>query len=1204
MDRAMTVVPRDELKALVDPGTFARGSDYARRGNVLRTVWHEADHQLVADVAGSTGLYETTITFDDFDDDGPGEIVDTACTCPVSFDCKHCIAVLLVNNQQMLDQRTSAIMEADNGRAPRADEAESIWGFDPSEGGTIFGGGRSPARRPQKPEWRKRLDRILEVSRRSSVQPETMALGFELHRDPRGSYFNRGPSKLKAVDIPDEAEPQLHIRPLVPGAKGNWIKGQAGWHWFTSRLNAARFDADQFEWFYRLVTLDDGLGRSGYPLSSATIRLDDFGAPSLWELLSEAADLDIPLVSADKQIEIRLEQRAEFQVDVTRSDDDLMLKTEVAIDGRPVSAHDVRPIGLDGVYSLEMVGKSKAVVTLVPLSEPMSEAQRTLLDGPAVTRIPAQAQTEVIDEILPVLRTPTRRGSRSRKNVVGEKSTTDERTIDSEKTTPSESITAGERIISSDGSVDLPVEKSPHLNLHISFDEPRQGKRGRAKTQPLPDMRLNWSWTYYSPQRTCPLVPHHSELTDPQRGRDQKFEHTVLRRLRAIDPDAARTESRTLTGIDAATYSTRVLPRIQELDDIAVTFADSDGAPEFRELDATPQISVRTQATENSDWFDLGIDVTVDGHEIPFVDLFTALAQEQTHLILGDGSFFALDNPAFDRLRELLAEADALDGFSPENPQISRYQTALYDDLEDLADDVADDPRWSELMDGLRDLDTIAEVAVPSTVNAQLRPYQVEGFRWLAFLRQHHLGGILADDMGLGKTLQTLALIDHDRTERETERDAENSNDHAAELAGEHTTKPRAPFLVVAPTSVVANWVLEARKFTPHLRVTAVGETAKKRKGSVAEAVAGADIVVTSYAVMRLDIDEFADLDWAGVIFDEAQFMKNHQAKTHRAARRLVAPFRLAITGTPMENSLTDVWSLAAITSPGLFPNAKGFREDYVKPIESGEDPSRMDRLRSRLRPFMLRRTKDLVAADLPEKQEQVLSVELEPAHRRLYDTVLQRERKQVLGLLGEFEKNRFAIFRSLTLLRMLALDPGIVAEYADSGIGSSKLGVLMSHLGEVRDEGHRALVFSQFTSYLRAVATELEGNGIDYIYLDGSTKDRTKVIEAFREGEAPVFLISLKAGGFGLTLTEADYVFLLDPWWNPAAESQAVDRTHRIGQTRQVMVYRLVAENTIEEKVLALQTKKAELFTALMDDGGAFSEVISAADIKGLLEG
>lgn len=1167
MDRALTIVPTEEIRDLAGPGAYSRGSNYARTGHVLRVVWHDFDQQLVADVAGSTDLYQTTIGFDDFDDGGSGELVFAECTCPVGGDCKHCVAVLLVNNEHIYSSSLSSLSTASD----------------------LY---RGPGRRRQKPEWQQRLDRIVEVTRRPATQPEALALGFELHRPPQRSYFNRGPSRLKAAEIPDEPEPQLHIRPLVPGAKNNWIKGQAGWHWFTSRLNASRFDNDQFEWFYRLVTLDDGPGWHGSS-SSTTIRLDDFGSPFLWELLSQAADFDIPLVSADRQIALRLGRLAELHLDITRDDDDLVLMPAVAIDDQSVPVRDVRPIGLGGVYSVDMTGTTKAAITLAPLTEPMTEAQRSLLEDAATTRIPAEAHDDFFDRIFPLLRTPPNlhgrgQGGRRRDGTEGDR-----------ESSGSPRTSAGERVISSDGSVDLPVEKSPHLNLHISYETPgksrSKGKADRhrpttktssttAPTTSAPTMRLAWSWTYYSPQRTCPLVPHHSELSDQTRGRDQKFEHAVLRRLRTIDPDAARTESTTLTGIDAATYSTRMLPQIQELDDVEVTVADAADAPEFRELEATPQVSVRTSATDDSDWFDLGIDVTVDGREIPFVDLFTALAREQSHLILDDGSFFSLDNPAFDRLRDLLSEANALDGFSPENPQISRYQTALYDELEDLADDVADDPRWTELMDGLRKLDTIAEAAVPETVNAQMRPYQAEGFRWLAFLREHHLGGILADDLGLGKTLQTLALIDHDRHLRECGH--------------------RPPFLVIAPTSVVANWVLEARKFTPHLTVTAVGETAKKRKGPVAEAVADADIVVTSYAVMRLDIDEFADLDWAGVIFDEAQFMKNSQAKTHRAARRLEAPFRLAITGTPMENSLTDVWSLAAITSPGLFPNAKRFRDDYVKPIESGEDPARMDRLRSRLRPFMLRRTKDLVAADLPEKQEQILGVELEPAHRRLYDTVLQRERKQVLGLLGEFEKNRFAIFRSLTLLRMLALDPGIVAEYADSGIASSKLGVLMSHLGEVGDEGHRALVFSQFTSYLRAVAVELESNGLDYVYLDGSTTDRTKVIEAFREGSAPVFLISLKAGGFGLTLTEADYVFLLDPWWNPAAESQAVDRTHRIGQTRRVMVYRLVAENTIEEKVLALQTKKAELFTALMDEGTAFSEVISAADIKGLLEG
>jgi superfamily II DNA or RNA helicase len=1193
MDRAMTVVPTEELRQLADPGTFARGADYARIGQVLRVVWHDGAGKLVADVAGSGGLYETTITFDDGES---GAVLFADCTCPVGSNCKHCVAVIIVNNQLMLQQRTADILNAGSTRLPGSSARVSgtaavdsirgggAFGTEPSGYGESVGSTWAPPRRPQKPEWRQRLDRIVEVTRRPTTQPETLALGFELHRPPQRSYFNRGPSRLKVAEIPDEAEPQLHMRPLVPGAKNNWIKGQAGWHWFTSRMNSARFDADQFEWFYRLVTLDDSLGRPGYSSSSSTIRLDDFGSPFLWELLGQAADLDIPLVSTDKQIAIRLAHRAGFHLDVTRDDGEVVLTPTVAVDDQSVPARDVRPIGLGGVYSVGMFGKTKAEITLAPLTEPMTEAQRTVLESAARTRIPAEAHDDFFDRILPLLRTPPNRRGRTHDDAKRDGARGD-REGSGSSSTPS-----SERIISSDGSVDLPVERSPHLNLHISFDTPGKADRGRrsrttpSSTTSTPSIHLAWSWTYYSPQRTYPLVPHHSELSDQVRGRDQKFEHAVLRRLRRIDPDAARTESTTLTGIAAATFSTRILPQIQESDDVEVAFTDADAVPEFRELEATPHVSVRTSAAENSDWFDLGIDVTVDDREIPFVDLFRALAQEQTHLILDDGSFFSLDHPAFDRLRELLTEANALDGFSPENPQISRYQAALYDDLEDLADDVADDPGWTDLMDGLRNLDTLAEVAVPDTVNAQLRPYQVEGFRWLAFLREHRLGGILADDMGLGKTLQTLALIDHDRHVREG--------------------SERPPFLVIAPTSVVANWVLEARKFTPRLTAVAVGETAKKRKSPVAEAVTGADIVITSYAVMRLDSDEFANLDWAGVIFDEAQFMKNHQAKTHRAARRLEAPFRLAITGTPMENSLTDVWSLAAITSPGLFPNAKRFKEDFVRPIGSGDAPERMDRLRSRLRPFMLRRTKDLVAADLPEKQEQVLTVELEPAHRRLYDTVLQRERQQVLGLLGEFEKNRFAIFRSLTLLRMLALDPGIVSEYADSGIGSSKLGVLMSHLGEVRDEDHRALVFSQFTSYLRAVAAELDAQGIDYVYLDGSTTDRTKVIESFRAGSAPVFLISLKAGGFGLTLTEADYVFLLDPWWNPAAENQAVDRTHRIGQTHRVMVYRLVAENTIEEKVLALQTKKAELFTALMDEGSAFSEVISAADIKGLLDG
>jgi SNF2 family DNA or RNA helicase len=336
--------------------------------------------------------------------------------------------------------------------------------------------------------------------------------------------------------------------------------------------------------------------------------------------------------------------------------------------------------------------------------------------------------------------------------------------------------------------------------------------------------------------------------------------------------------------------------------------------------------------------------------------------------------------------------------------------------------------------------------------------------------------------------------------------------------------------------------------------------------------------------------------------------VKNRAAKAHQAAKAIRAPFRLAITGTPMENSLSDLWALLSLTASGLFPSPTVFRSEYTKPIEqpdSSEDgrrfaAKRMARLRRRIRPFMLRRTKDLVASDLPPKQEQVSHVELVPKHRRLYDQVLQRERQKVLGLLENMEENRFIIFKSLTLLRMLALDPAIVDEKYAS-VPSSKMEALMGQLEEIVSEGHRVIIFSQFTSFLTRVGDALADRGVAFAYLDGSTRNRSKVIEGFKTGTAPAFLISLKAGGFGLTLTEADYVFLLDPWWNPATEAQAVDRAHRIGQDRTVMVYRMVAEGTIEEKVLALQQKKAALFSSLTDGDAAFSSTITADDVREL---
>ena len=376
----------------------------------------------------------------------------------------------------------------------------------------------------------------------------------------------------------------------------------------------------------------------------------------------------------------------------------------------------------------------------------------------------------------------------------------------------------------------------------------------------------------------------------------------------------------------------------------------------------------------------------------------------------------------------------------------------------------------------------------------------------------------------------------------------------------------------------------------------------------MAQEAAQADVLVTSYTLMRLDEEDLAQVEWSWVVLDEAQFIKNHTSATYKAARRLRAPSTLAITGTPLENSLMDLWSLLSVSAPGLLPGPQRFKELYKRPIDRGgqQGRDRLQALRSRMHPFMLRRTKEEVAHDLPDKSEQILRVELSPSHRRAYEARLIRERQKVMGLLeDDTAQARFSALRSLTILRQMALDPALVPaaeegaqDDADPAAGheravrqggrrprpSAKVEMLRDTLVPIVAEGHRALVFSQFTRYLSSVREELEAAGLRTLYLDGGTSDRQRVVAQFRDGEADVFLISLKAGGFGLTLTEADYVFLLDPWWNPQAEEQAVDRAHRIGQDKPVMVYRMVAADTIEDKVMALKEKKAGLFAKVVE--------------------
>ena len=666
--------------------------------------------------------------------------------------------------------------------------------------------------------------------------------------------------------------------------------------------------------------------------------------------------------------------------------------------------------------------------------------------------------------------------------------------------------------------------------------------------------------------------------------RDLAVEHQILTRLEPLLGTVH--SSQTLAGLDAAQFTDTMLPKLESVPGVRIELVGD--RPDYTELTGEPSLTFTTVATEKRDWFDLGVYVTIDGRNVPFAPLFAALSAGKRKLLLVDNSYLSLDQPVFLQLRHLIDEASALAEWET-GVRISRYQSSLWADFEDLAEETEQAQAWREAAAGLNALERVAPTALPAAVTATLRPYQQQGFDWLVFLWAHQLGGILADDMGLGKTLQTLALLQHARSHPPAA--------YAPQTAGDIPPR-QPPFLVVAPTSVVSNWLAEAARFTPGLSVSSVTTT----KQDLAQIANNADIIVTSYALFRLGFENYQALGWSGLILDEAQFVKNHASRAHACAVSLNAPFKLAITGTPMENSLLDLWSLFAVVAPGLFPSSRRFTEEYVRPIAAGDRADLLAKLRRRIRPLMMRRTKELVAPDLPEKQEQILRIALAPRHRKLYDTVLQKERQKLLGLVEDLDRNRFIVFRSLTLLRMLSLDASLMDDkYSD--IPSAKLDALFEQLDDVVAEGHRALVFSQFTSFLKKAAARMDAAGIAYEYLDGSTRSRAEVIARFREGAAPVFLISLKAGGFGLNLTEADYVFLLDPWWNPATETQAVDRTHRIGQTRSVNVYRLVSSGTIEEKVMALKEQKAQLFDAVMDDDAVFSAALTADDIRGLLE-
>jgi len=579
----------------------------------------------------------------------------------------------------------------------------------------------------------------------------------------------------------------------------------------------------------------------------------------------------------------------------------------------------------------------------------------------------------------------------------------------------------------------------------------------------------------------------------------------------------------------------------------------------------------RIEVTSGIDWFDLHGTVEFGDTAAPLPAVLAAVRRGESIVPLGDGTYGMLPE-------DWLAKYGLLAGLgTPEDGRLRfrRSQVGVLDALLAAQPQATWDDGFARARDELRRFEGVTPAGPPSGFAGALRGYQREGLGWVQFLQRFGWGGCLADDMGLGKTVQVLALLASRR----------------AASAG--------PSLVVVPKSLVFNWKQEAARFAPALRVLEHAGIARAQPG---DHFRDYDVVLTTYGTLRRDIAGLAGFEFDYVVLDEPQAVKNGGTATAKAVRLLRGTYRLALTGTPVENHLGELWSLFEFLNPGMLGGAASLRLAGAE----GRAPSPETRalLARSLRPFILRRTKEQVIHDLPPKHEQTLYCELPPPQRGVYDEIREHYRRSLLGRIEREGLNRtkLQVLEALLRLRQAACHVGLL-DRSRRNEPSAKLDVLLPRITEVAESGHKALVFSQFTSLLAIVRDRLDESGVPYEYLDGRTQDRGARVRRFQEDDGcRLFLVSLKAGGLGLNLTAADYVFLLDPWWNPAAEAQAIDRTHRIGQTRAVFAYRLIARDTVEEKVLALQETKRDLADAIITADNSLVRTLRREDLELLL--
>ncbi|MEM9848986.1 MAG: DEAD/DEAH box helicase, partial [Bacteroidota bacterium] len=549
------------------------------------------------------------------------------------------------------------------------------------------------------------------------------------------------------------------------------------------------------------------------------------------------------------------------------------------------------------------------------------------------------------------------------------------------------------------------------------------------------------------------------------------------------------------------------------------------------------------------DWFDVEASVSFGTEQVKMSDWIRALRNKENFVKLKDGSLGILPEEWLKQAAKVIAVADVEKG----QLKISKYR---FNVIEDLFEDLDDQKILEELNEKKRRLqmvDTNKKYELPKNVTATLRDYQKHGFEWLMFLNESGFGGILADDMGLGKTLQVITLL-------------------ADQIDNE-------PSLVIVPRSLLFNWGAELDKFCPDLKY--VIHHGPNRDKDL-KAILPTDIIITTYTTAALDIQVFKDFRFNYIVLDESQAIKNPDSKRYKAMRLLQSNNKIAMTGTPIENNTFDLYAQLSFTSPGLLGSMTSFKNNFSIPIDSQGDIEAANLLRKLIFPFILRRTKEQVAKDLPEKIETIIYCEMDRAQRKLYDNLKRQIKEDIESEVEEkgVNKSKFKILDGLLRLRQMCNSPLLINKsFTGANANSVKINTLMENLTEALDQKHNALVFSQFTSLLAIIREELDKRGIRYAYLDGSTTKRQAQVDKFmNNSEIRIFLISIKAGNTGMNLVKADYVYIVDPWWNPAVEAQAIDRTHRIGQQNKIFAYKLICKNTIEEKILKLQAKKKKL--------------------------